>query len=81
MKHILIRHAEDDFHAMVIAQGMTNAGAEVISVAFNGTRKGGFNGSIDISRFIVFGRFEDPLTCDEIDAGISDEKGKHPNCF
>ena len=71
MKHILLRHAEDDFRALIIAQGMERAGAEVFSVSYNGQSEPNIMGFTH-GRFIVWGRYEDPVTCDLIDSAIAE---------
>jgi hypothetical protein len=46
MKQIMLRHAEDDFAALLIASGMAKAGAEVFSITNNGPAKAqGIRGS------------------------------------
>lgn len=66
MNQILLRHAEDDFAALLTASAMTKAGAEVFSITNNGpARPVGF-GSITPhedhlrpQKFIVWARVRD----------------------
>jgi hypothetical protein len=56
--------------ALNTAQGMENAGASVFSVSHDGMRQPE-GALIPSSRFIVWAKYEAPLTTDEIDAAIS----------
>lgn len=66
---IICRHANNDLHALWTAQGMEDAGAAVISVSHNGMRhpEGAL---IPSSSFIVWAKYDDPVTPDLIDAAI-----------
>lgn len=67
---IICRHADNDMEAYRIAQGMEDAGATVFSISHNGMRQ--LEGAlIPSSRFIVWGKYEAPLTPDAIDDAIS----------
>lgn len=74
MSKIIMRHGRDDFDAFRIAQGMENAGAQVFSISPNGTHQ--LEGAlIPCTKFIVWAKFEDPVTPDQIDAMIEKEFG------
>ena len=72
MKRIMIRHATDDFHAMQIAQGMENAGANVFSIANNGNSVY-MEGLAPHCSFVVFAKVDsdDMINC--VDAEIKKE--------
>jgi hypothetical protein len=61
---IIVRHAQDDFYALMMAQGMEDAGAEVFSITLNQTTQ-------RMLKFLVFAKY-DPIktTTKEIDACI-----------
>lgn len=68
---IILRHAESDFTALMVAQGMENAGAVVISVSpcYPHT---------EMMKFMVFARFNlDEVAISDIDKEIS--KMLYPN--
>ena len=65
----MVRHARDDFEAMLTAQGMEKAGAEVISIAYNGEHQQQ-GAMIPSSRFVVFARVPDYIQMDDVDGGI-----------
>lgn len=69
---IILRHANTDFDALTIAQGMENAGACVISVSQNGMTQPE-DGMAPTVKFIVWAKYEDPLTTGEIDDAINRE--------
>lgn len=69
MAHIISRHAEDDFIAHQIATGMEKAGASVFSIASDGQAKYP-TAMASHTRFIVFAKYEPPLTPDLIDMAI-----------
>lgn len=71
--NVICRHAEDDFRALLIAQGMENAGALVFSIANNGSDQYP-TALIPHTRFIVWAKYEPPLTPCEIDKFISEEE-------
>lgn len=61
---IIVRHAADDFGALLTAQGMEDAGAQVFSVTLNHTH-------YEARRFLVFARYDpDSVTPDQIDEHI-----------
>ena len=62
MKQVMCRHAEDDFNALMTASGMTDAGAEVFSVVWTGRT--------NMLAYVVFARYEAPVTPDSIDEAI-----------
>jgi hypothetical protein len=70
--NIICRQAEDDFNAFLIAQGMENAGAEVFSISHNGMHQR-FGAMIPSAKFIVWARYEAPVTPNGIDEMISRE--------
>ncbi len=78
MKQILLRHANDDYTAMLIASGMTKAGADVFSITNNGPahpRDLGARILEDHNRpqkFIVWARVRDGSHIDECDKAITE---------
>jgi len=62
MKKVTCRHAEDDLNALFTAQGMTDAGADVISVVCTGRT--------NMLAYVVFARYEAPVTLESIDEAI-----------
>ena len=60
---IIARHAKDDFEALMTAQGMENAGACVFSITWTGKYD-------SMMAYVVFGKYEPPITPDEIDKSI-----------
>lgn len=78
---IILRHASTSLHALFVAQGMENAGSAVFSVTHDG--EGYAEGLTSRpeqqpgSRFIVWAKFTDPVTCDSIDAEIVAEFDRH----
>ena len=75
---IIVRHADTDTDAFLIAQSMESVGASVFSVTYNGVRSplGGVEPS---SRFLVWAKYDEPLTTDAIDDSIS--KALYPASF
>ena len=63
---IMLRHAEDDFAALTIANAMMRVGAEVVSI----TDAGGPPFSKDTGRFIVWANVRDDAHIAEVDASI-----------
>ena len=63
---IMLRHAEDDFIALVIANAMMRVGAEVVSI----TDAGGPPFAKDIGRFIGWAKVRDEAHIAEVDASI-----------
>ncbi len=82
MNHVLCRHCEDDFDALLTAQGMTNAGCEVFSISSNGqhTRMGAM---IETTKFIVWGRYTQQQEDYQISKLSSEEiaNGRAPFAF
>ena len=70
MKQVILRHAESDYDALMVAQGMEDAGANVFSVAWNG--KPG-----TMLAFAVMGKYCDPVTVEAIDEAI--ERRRYPS--
>lgn len=54
---IICRHADNDFVALLVAQGMENASASIISIAHNGMHHP-YGAMIPRSKFVVFARVE-----------------------
>ena len=48
---IIVRHAEDDFFALMTAQGMEDAGAEVFSITPNQTTQ-------RMLKFLIFAKYD-----------------------
>ena len=65
-QRIMLRHAEDDFTALTIANAMMRVGAEVISI----TDAGGPPFAKDTGRFIVWAKVRDEAHLAEVDASI-----------
>ena len=63
---IMLRHAEDDFTALTIANAMMGVGAEVVSV----TDAGGRPFAKDTGRFIVWAKVRDEAHIADVDASI-----------
>ena len=63
MKQIICRHAEDDFNALMVAQGMADAKADVFSVVCTGRK--------NMLAYVVFANYETPVTSDSIDEAIN----------
>lgn len=62
---IMLRHAQSDFDCLMIAQGMENAGATVISVSPCYPKT-------EMMKFMVIARYNgDEVDINEIDEGIS----------
>lgn len=62
MTHIIRREAENDFNAFLVAQGMEDAGAQVFTIAKDGTRA---------FPFLVWGRYTEPVSAEAIDKAIN----------
>lgn len=67
---LMVRHADNDFFAILTANAMEDAGAVVISIAYNGQHKP-FGAMEPSSRFVVFARIRDNGHIDAIDTAIS----------
>lgn len=73
---IIVRHAQDDFFALMTAQGMKDAGAEVFSVTLNQTTQ-------RMLKFLIFAKYDaSKVTPEAIDACIQKrlflEEVEHP---
>lgn len=65
----MVRQARDSFEAMLTTQGMEDAGAEVISIAYDGEHQQ-IGAMIPSSRFVVFARVPDYIQMDDVDGSI-----------
>jgi hypothetical protein len=76
MKQIMLRHAKDDFTALLTASGMSAAGAEVFSITNNGPAVPNamvaphVTDHIRPQKFIVWARVRYDAHCDECDKEI-----------
>ncbi len=75
MKKIMLRHANDDFFALLTADAMTEGGGEVFSITNNGpARPHAFSQFREDherpQKFIVWARVRDAAHMSEIDALI-----------
>ena len=61
-QQVMVRHGATDYDALMIASGMEAAGASVISVVFTGDR--------GVLAYVVFARYAEPVTLNEIDDAI-----------
>jgi len=73
---IIVRHAQDDFFALMTAQGMEDAGAEVFSITPNQTTQ-------RMLKFLIFAKYDaSKVTPEAIDACIQKqlfpEEVEHP---
>lgn len=66
---IISRVADNDVEAILTAQAMESAGADVFSVTYNGKSLRPGSG-IDSSRFIVWAKYSEAISIDLIDAAI-----------
>lgn len=69
---IMVRHADNDFEALRIAQGMENAGAAVFSIAHDGMHQP-YGAMAPSSRFVVWAKVPSDLLIDAVDAAIKKE--------
>ena len=64
---IICRHARDDYSALMTAQGMEDAGADVFSITLNTETN-------SATRFVVFAKYDPDVMCatspDQIDEAI-----------
>jgi hypothetical protein len=73
---VILRHAQDDFYALQIAQGMEDAGAEVFSIVCQypdnpaDRQRNPLAFQENPLRFVVFAKYMCPVTPDLIDAAI-----------
>ncbi len=65
----MMRNANDDFEAFLIAQAMESVGADVFSITFNGQhqRDGAL---VPSSRFVVFAKVRDKAHIEKADDAI-----------
>jgi hypothetical protein len=76
MKQIMLRHASDDFTALLTANGMAKAGAEVFSITNNGPAQPNavvaphVTDHIRPHKFIVWARVRDNAHINECDKAI-----------
>lgn len=74
---IMLRHASDDFAALLTANGIVNAGGEVFSVTNNGPSVPNSFASPNVTdcvrphKFIVWARVRDEAHMDECDKQIA----------
>lgn len=68
MTQIMVRHANDGFHALQIANGMEEAGGIVISIVNNGILEN--CQGISYSKFLVFARVENETMARAVDVAI-----------
>ena len=69
MSAIMVRKARYDFEALLTAQAMDGAGADIISIAYDGEHQ--LQGAlIPTSKFVVFARVPDGVQIDYIDERI-----------
>ena len=61
--NIIFRHAEDDFYALLTAQGMEDAGASVFSIVYTGDR--------GMLSYVIAAKHSDEVTTDQIDKAIT----------
>jgi hypothetical protein len=69
MKKIMMRNANNDFEAFLIAQAMESVGADVFSIAFNGQHQP-FGALAPSSRFAVFAKIRDDALIAKTDEAI-----------
>lgn len=67
----MVREAEDSLVAMLTANGMEAAGANVISITYNGQHQH-YGAMAPHSRFIVFAKVRDEAHIRKIDRAIED---------
>lgn len=69
---IICRHAEDDFRALLTAQGIENCGGVVFCITSDGSDT--YSTALSPhTRFIVWGKLPDVISTDEMDASIDKE--------
>jgi hypothetical protein len=69
---IIVRNADNDFDAYRIAQAMTDAGADVFSIAHNGMHQP-YGAMVPSAKFIVFAKHADSISPETIDKYIDAE--------
>jgi hypothetical protein len=72
MAKIMVRHANNDFEAMLTAQGMEEAGADVFSITHDGMHQP-FGAMIPSSKFVVWAKVASDELFDEVDKAIARE--------
>ncbi len=72
MAQIMVRRGKDDFEALLVIQGMENAGATVISVTYDGEHQQQ-GAMIPCSKFTVWARVPDDIQIDDVDKSIDAE--------
>jgi len=82
MSRIMMRNGANCFEAFLVAEGMEKAGAEIISIAYDGEHKQ-IGAMIPSSKFVIFARVPDDIQMDSVDESIDSEidsihKGKSP---
>lgn len=73
---VMCRHAEDDFDAMIIANGMGAAGAEVFSVTFD-RHSQPWGALAPHAHFIVWAKVKSDADIDAVDISIDEEQAKY----
>lgn len=71
MANIIMRSAQDDFYALLTAQGMENAGANVFSIS--NRNMDASDSSLIPLKFIVWAKHNNSLTVEKIDEFIDAE--------
>lgn len=66
----MVRHANNDFEAMLTAQGMESAGAEVFSVTHNGMHQP-YGAMVPSSKFVVWAKVVSDEFIDVVDKAIA----------
>lgn len=72
MANIIMRSAQDDFYALLTAQGMEKSGANVFSITHDGMQKP-HGAIIPSSKFIVWAKHNNSITVEKIDEFIDAE--------
>lgn len=72
---ILLRHAENDFEALLIANAMEKAGAKIFNITSNGERKSLFAAEPH-TRFIVWAKCDERFSTSEMDRIIEEHYDK-----
>lgn len=68
---IMLRHAQDDFDALMTANAMVCAEADVFSIT-----DGGADVAYPCGRFVVWAKVRDDAHCGEVDAEIAKSRRK-----
>lgn len=72
MAKIMVRHANNDFEAMLTAQGMESAGADVFSITHNGMHQP-FGAMAPSSKFVVWAKVASDEMMGAVDESIARE--------